>query len=65
MTKNNDKQLLSTFIISNNYPAKIEDAVLSLEKTIKYLEGKGNITLAKKALSNLKRALIQLDKLPQ
>lgn len=60
-----DGYVLSCFISSNNYPQRLEDIEIALEKEIPRLKGKGNILNAKRALLRIKEALVYIDRLPK
>lgn len=60
-----DKDTLSTFMLSNSYPQRLEDVQTALEGIIPRIKGKMNALNANRALVRIKEALMYIDRLPQ
>jgi mevalonate pyrophosphate decarboxylase len=57
----NDSRSLSCFVISNNYPSRLEDIKDSLQKEIQYIENADIKRKAESAVKAMELALKHID----
>ena len=57
----NDSRALSCFVISNNYPSRLEDIKDTLQKEIQYIENENIKKKVEAAVKAMELALKQID----